>query len=376
MPAEARYSCQIKLPGFGSAAQAKLKRASVLLVGAGGLGCPAAQYLTSAGIGKLTIVDFDIINIENLHRQILFTPADDAKSKAATSIKRQKRQNPAVQKSAKLERVTAPNAIEIIEPYDIVVDCTDNFEARYLLSDACVLAGKPLVYGAAYQYEGQVTVWNVLNDDGSRSPHYRDIFPEADSALSEDCASGGVNPALTGIIGCMEANETIKYLAGLPGLLAGRLLLFDVRTMQSSVIALPAVSTTPVRDFTTEMTMNVPTISVKALQTAMPEQEYQLIDVRSRDEHTDFNIGGQLMPLYEIIASTAGLKLEKPIVFYCATGRRSATAVRLVLHIDPAAKVLSLEGGVEAWRRQIKDEDVPTPRRPQKSPFSKSAQSV
>lgn len=342
-----RYSCQVKLPGFSPATQAKLKHAKVLVVGAGGLGCPAAQYLASAGIGTLAIADFDKVSHDNLHRQILFSPQSVGKLKVNAAAAALRRQNPEIVIEPLPVKIAAANVREVIKPFDIVVDCTDNFDTRLVLSDGCVLADKPLVYGAAYQYEGQVAVWNTPNGDGSRSPHYRDIFPVTSDEQAMDCSSGGVMPTLTGIIGCMEANETIKYLAGLPGVLASRLLIFDVRTMQSQILNLPRASWTPVR----QLMHDVPEIPPSDLQAALSASQYTLIDVRSSAEHTDFNIGGQLLPLEDILSGQASLNLDMPIVFYCATGRRSVIAAKHVLANNPAATVFSLAGGIATWQQ-------------------------
>jgi adenylyltransferase/sulfurtransferase len=169
-----RYSCQINLPGFAETAQQKLQQSKVLIVGAGGLGCPAAQYLAAAGVGTLAIADDDTISIGNLHRQILYTPAEIGKKKVIVMREKLQAQNPQINVITIEARINSDNALTIIKDFDIVLDGSDNFETRYLVNDACVLLNKPLVYGAIYQYEGQVAVWNVANEDGSRSPHYRD----------------------------------------------------------------------------------------------------------------------------------------------------------------------------------------------------------
>lgn len=349
MSVETRYSCQIKLPGFGSTAQARLRRAKVLIVGAGGLGCPAAQYLTSAGVGTLALADFDKVEPGNLHRQVLFGSKDVGKFKADAATAVLKRQRLDIDIEALPVRVTGDNVLSLMKPYDVVMDCTDNFETRYLLNDACVLADKPLVYGAAYQYQGQVAVWNVPNGDGARSPHYRDIFSSADMGLSVDCSSGGVMPTLTGIIGCMQANEVIKYLAGLPGLLTSRLLIFDARTMQSQIVKLPTKSKTAIK----KLPAAVPIISSLELQAALTGKKYELVDVRTSEEHAVFNIGGRLLPLERLVRETESLDLNIPTVFYCTTGKRSAAAARLILDKYPTASVFSLEGGVTAWQRDL-----------------------
>jgi adenylyltransferase/sulfurtransferase len=343
-----RYSCQLKLPDFGGKAQRKLQRARVLIVGAGGLGCPAAQYLVAAGVGTVGIADHDTISLSNLHRQILFTDKDVGRPKALVAAKRLNQQNPEITVRALPVRLTVDNVMDIIAPYDVVADCTDNFDARYLLNDACVLAGKPLVYGAAYQYEGHVAVWNVPNGDGTRSPHYRDAFPAADAGLNADCSSGGVIPTLTGIIGCMEANEVIKYLIGLPGLLASRLLVFDAGTMSSRVFHLPAAS-----EFTIHtLPKAVPVIACSALKVELGSGKYQLVDVRTAVEHEMFNIGGQLVPIEDIATNNPVLDLDfqKPIVLYCATGHRSSAAARRLITQHPGALIYSLDGGMAAWQ--------------------------
>lgn len=346
LDANDRYSCQRRLPGFGAEAQTKLSRAKVLVVGVGGLGCPASQYLVSAGIGTLALADADTVSLNNLHRQILFGEQDEGRPKVMAASLALQRQNPDVHIVTYETRVTVENVMETIEPYDVVLDCSDNFAARYIMSDACALANKPLVYGAAYQYEGQVAVWNLLNDDGSRTPHYRDIFPD-ESAPSVDCSSGGVMPTVTAVIGSMQAGEAIKYLANLPGILASQLLVFNALTMQSQITKLPRASWTPISELPT-MTQE---ITVSELQRA-PAKYYQLVDVRTPSEHAGFNIGGELVPLSSILSGAASLDTSRPIVFYCATGNRSAKAAAYVNTHAALVPAQSLVGGVAAWRRQ------------------------
>ena len=186
-----KYSCQMALPGFDVAAQQKLAGAKVLVVGAGGLGCPVLQYLVSSGVGMVGIAEYDIISVKNLHRQVLYTPADEGKKKAIVAKEKLQAQNPDVRIVLHDVQVANDNVQELIFDYDIVADCTDNFETRYLLNDACVLAKKPLVYGAIYQYEGQVAIWNVRNNDGMYSPNYRDVYPDVNAALNAAVAASG-----------------------------------------------------------------------------------------------------------------------------------------------------------------------------------------
>ena len=203
-----RYKCQLALPGFGIENQQKLQDAKVLVVGAGGLGCPAALYLAASGIGTIGIADFDVVSVSNLHRQILYSAADVGLLKAEIACQRLRQQNPQITLTPITQKITHANAIQFISEYDIVVDGTDNFETKYLLNDACVLSGKPMVYAAIYQYEGQVSVLNALNSDGSRSPNYRDLYPSVNASQIPGCAEGGVMPSIAGITGILQANES------------------------------------------------------------------------------------------------------------------------------------------------------------------------
>jgi molybdopterin/thiamine biosynthesis adenylyltransferase len=259
-----RYSCQIALPGFNEAAQQQLQQAKVLVVGAGGLGCPSAQYLAASGIGTLGIADFDMISVSNLHRQVLYNPDEVGLLKAEVACNRLQKQNPGIKLVPHTIKITSANVMQIIEGYDIIVDGTDNFETRYLLNDAAVITNKPVVYGAIYQYEGQVAVWNVLNADGSHSPNYRDLFPQVDATQIPNCAEGGVIPTLAGIIGCMQANEVIKCITKTDELLAGKVLVFDAQTMQSRVIKIGKTTKTNITEI--QQTADILTITAADLK--------------------------------------------------------------------------------------------------------------
>jgi molybdopterin/thiamine biosynthesis adenylyltransferase/rhodanese-related sulfurtransferase len=346
-----RYSCQIALPGFGESTQQKLQNAKVLIAGAGGLGCPSAQYLTAAGVGTIGIADYDVISTGNLHRQILFTPEEIGQKKVFVACEKLQRQNPGIQLIPLDKNITSENVINIIEQYDIVIDATDNFETKYLLNDACVLKGIPLVYGAIFQYEGQVAVWNILNEDGSRSPNYRDLFPNANASQIPNCAEGGVIPTLAGIIGCMQANEVIKYITKTGELLAGRLLMLDVQTMQSHIIKTGLSTNTTITALT--KTVFIPTISVKDFKKVMNENNYELVDVRTTEERKEFNIGGKHIPLNEIEKEISFFNNEKSLVLYCASGSRSKEAVSLLKNKFPDKNIFSLEGGVKAWKEEM-----------------------
>jgi molybdopterin/thiamine biosynthesis adenylyltransferase/rhodanese-related sulfurtransferase len=342
-----RYSCQLALPGFNEAKQQRLKDAKVLIVGAGGLGCPVAQYLTAAGVGTIGIADDDVVSISNLHRQILYTHGEVGKKKALIASQKLQQQNPQIKIIPVINRVTDANAVELIQQYDIVVDGTDNFETRYLLNDACVLLNKPVVYGAIYQYEGQAAVWNIANEDGTRTPNYRDVFPEVDGAQIPNCAEGGVIPTLAGIIGCMQANEVIKYITQTGELLAGKILILDAETLQSRIIKLARTTQTNITEI--PETFVAPTISPKDLKNVFDKNIYELIDVRNDDEREQFNIGGRHIPLLRLKENTITISQNKPTVFYCASGKRSAEAVKQIKNKYPDANVFSLEGGIKAW---------------------------
>ncbi|MBS1503273.1 MAG: HesA/MoeB/ThiF family protein [Bacteroidetes bacterium] len=339
-----RYSCQMALPGFGEAAQNLLQQAKVLVVGAGGLGCPALQYLAAAGVGTLGIADYDVVSLSNLHRQILYTPDDVALKKAVVAYEKLQKQNPLIKIIAHDIKIDSDNVMGLIRAYDIIVDGTDNFETRYLLNDAAVISGKPLVYGAIYQYEGQLSVWNVKNEDGSRSPNYRDLYPDVNAAQVPNCVVGGVIPTLAGIIGCMQANEVIKYITGTGELLAGKVLIFDAQTLQSRIIKLGDTTKTNITALTA--TIDVPTVTARELKQGLEQNIFELVDVRTIQERDLFDIGGRHIPVEEIEENLDYFSTATSKVLYCATGKRSAEAVKLIKRKLPNAKVFTLSEGI------------------------------
>ncbi|MDQ6904775.1 MAG: HesA/MoeB/ThiF family protein [Bacteroidota bacterium] len=345
-----RYSCQLTLPGFGKESQQKLQQSKVLIVGAGGLGCPAAQYLAASGAGTIGIADFDTISISNLHRQILYTPAEVGLLKAETACKKLRLQNPGIILLPIIEKITSENVMKVINDYDIVVDGTDNFETKYLLNDACVLSHKPLVYAAIYQYEGQVSLLNVLNNDGTYSPNYRDLFPGVNASQIPSCAEGGVIPTIAGITGCVQANEVIKWVTGNDDLLAGKIFIIDAKSLQSRIIKTGKTSKNVVTDLPqTEIVNN---ISVENLKKDIDRKIYELIDVRSEEERAIFNIGGRHIPLAEIEKILPSINMTKRIVFYCETGRRSEEATKTAGKIFKENLFYSLKGGLKAWKEK------------------------
>jgi molybdopterin/thiamine biosynthesis adenylyltransferase/rhodanese-related sulfurtransferase len=344
-----RYSCQVALPGFGEASQQLLQNAKVLIVGAGGLGCPSAQYLAASGVGTLGIADFDTVSISNLHRQVLYNPSDVGQLKAEIACERLQKQNPGIKLVPHIIKIASGNVMQVIESYDIIVDGTDNFDTRYLLNDAGVLSGKPIVYGAIYQYEGQVAVWNVLNEDGTRSPNYRDLFPQVDATQIPNCAEGGVIPTLAGIIGCMQANEVIKCITKAGEVLAGKVLVFDAQTMQSRVIKIG--TTTKTNIIALQQTADIPTITAIEAKKGLANNILELVDVRTDQERDEFDIGGMHFELDEVEDNLGEFEAGKTYVFYCSSGKRSGEAVKLLQQKLPGVKAYSLEGGLGSWNQ-------------------------
>lgn len=344
-----RYSCQLALRGIGRKGQEKLKNAKVLIVGAGGLGCPAGAYLAGAGVGHIGIVDFDSIDRRNLHRQILFTEDDIGKSKSEIASVRLRNINNRVNVQSFQIKLDSENVSNLIRPFDIVIDCTDNFQTKYILNDACVLEKIPLVYGAVQGFEGQVSTWNIKLKSGVYSSNFRDLFPDLKDGSIPDCETGGVIPTITGIIGCIQATEVIKYFTGAGEMLVNKLFLFDAANLRSQIILLPKRTQTKIKVLNKEM--EIPTITPEELKKCLEEKKCDLIDVRTKKEHDLQNIGGKNIPLKNFLKSESNRPYKKITIFYCRSGARSSFVVGYILKGNPLAKVLSLKGGIEEYDR-------------------------
>jgi molybdopterin/thiamine biosynthesis adenylyltransferase/rhodanese-related sulfurtransferase len=342
-----RYSCQMVLPGFSEQVQQLLQQAKVLIVGAGGLGCPAAQYLAAAGVGTLGIADYDTVSISNLHRQILYTPDDVGQKKAVIACARLQKQNPGIKLIVHDVKVTSCNVMDLVNDYDILIDGTDNFDTRYLLNDAAVIAGKPMVYGAIYQFEGQMAVWNLTNVDGTKTPNYRDLFPQVDATQIPNCADGGVIPTLAGIIGCMQANEVIKYITNTGELIAGKVLIFDAQTLQSRVIKIGQVTKTNISQLVD--TVDVPVLSVKEVKDGLENGSLALVDIRTDQERDVTDIGGEHFEADELEDNLNYLDNGITKVLYCSSGKRSGEAVKVIGPKLTKTQIFSLDGGLKAW---------------------------
>jgi sulfur-carrier protein adenylyltransferase/sulfurtransferase len=354
----ARYARHFALPDFGMEGQIKLKNSRVLVVGAGGLGCPVLLYLAAAGVGHIGIIDGDVVDDSNLQRQVLYTIADVGKPKAVAAKERLLAMNPHINIEVYYEHLTSENALGIISKYDVVADGTDNFPTRYLVNDACVLTGKVNVYASIFRFEGQISVFNLTNSEGERGVNYRDIFPTPPPAgLIPDCAEGGVLGVLPGIIGSMQASEVIKVLTNIGEPLAGRLFLFDAQTFTAKSLKIkknlhyqPIEKLIDYEIFCGVKTAStIPEISIADFKKMQAENsDFQLIDVREPYEYAVSNIGAILYPLSILPEKTAFLSKEIPIIIHCQSGGRSAKAVAELqkLGFDNA---VSLKGGIKAY---------------------------
>ena len=362
-----RYSRHLILPDVGLDGQRRLKAARVLLIGAGGLGSPAALYLAAAGVGTLGLVDFDVVDITNLQRQILHGTKDVGRPKLASAVDRIYDVNPHVQVEAFETKLTSENALEIIKDFDIVVDGTDNFQTRYLTNDACVLLGKPNVYGSIYRFEGQVSVF--ATQDG---PCYRCLFPEPPPpGLVPSCAEGGVLGLLPGIVGTLQATEAIKLLLGIGEPLVGRLLLVDALGASFRTVhlrkdpACPACGTHEIQQLIDyDQFCGVSTVPIATDQ--IPEitptelaakrargEDFDLIDVREPYELKIASIpDARLVPLGSLIEALPTLDTSREIVVMCRSGQRSGKAVKQ-LQAAGFRKVWNLAGGILRWSDDV-----------------------
>jgi sulfur-carrier protein adenylyltransferase/sulfurtransferase len=367
-PAELRrYGRHVVIPEIGLAGQERLKRGRVLLVGAGGLGSPAALYLAAAGVGTLGVVEFDTVDESNLQRQILFGQSDLGRPKLEVAAERLAEINPHVAVVPHAGRLDLDNALELVRAYDLVVDGSDNFPTRYLVNDACVLAGRPDVWGAVFRFEGQVSVFAAPG-----GPCYRCLFPAPPPpGTVPSCAEAGVFGVLPGIVGSIQAAQAIGWLAGVGEPLVGRLLLFDALAMSFREVRLgkspdcPICSAHPTQTGLVryEEVCEVPGDAFELDVTDVARrlaagEALDLVDVRTeREREVAVLPGGHWIPLGELAARWQELPAERPLVVYCHTGARSARATQF-LRTQGLARVYNLAGGIEAWSLEV-DPAVP-----------------
>ncbi len=371
----ARYSRHLILPEVGMEGQQKLKAAKVLCVGTGGLGSPMALYLAAAGIGTLGLVDFDVVDASNLQRQILHSTKDIGRKKLDSAEEKLTALNPALKVVKHETMLSSANALEILKEYDVVADGTDNFPTRYLVNDACVLTGKPNVYGSIFRFEGQASVF--ATKDG---PCYRCLYPEPPPpGLVPSCAEGGVLGILPGLVGVIQATEVIKLILGKGDSLVGRLLLVDALNMRFRELKLrknpecpvcgPNPTVTKLIDYQQfcgivpepkEMNVKngIPQITVKELKARLDAgEDVQLIDVREPYEAQIAQIGGKLIPKGEVPNRLAEIDREREVVVHCKSGGRSQQIAEFLKQAG-YERVTNLAGGILAWSDQI-DPSVP-----------------
>jgi adenylyltransferase/sulfurtransferase len=372
-----RYSRHIILPEVGLEGQKRLKASSVLCIGTGGLGSPLLLYLAAAGIGRIGIVDFDIVDTSNLQRQIIHGTSWVGKPKIESAKNRILEINPICQVDLYETMLTSENALEIMEPYDVIVDGTDNFQTRYLTNDACVLLNKPNVYGSIFRFEGQASVFNY--QDG---PNYRDLFPEPPPpGMVPSCAEGGVLGVLPGIIGTIQATEAIKIILGAGTTLSGRLLVYDAMNMKFRELKVGKLKTRPVieklidydqfcgipqaKEQEQQEQMQLSEITVTQLKEILDSDhanQYLVIDVRNPNEYEIASIPGTvLIPLPDI---ESGIGVEKvknllnghQLIAHCKMGGRSAKALAILK--EAGIEGTNVKGGIAAWSQEV-DPNVP-----------------
>jgi len=379
-----RYSRHLIMPEVGMEGQLKLKAARVLCIGAGGLGSPLALYLGAAGVGTLGLVDFDVVDYTNLQRQIIHTTADVGRKKLDSAADKLKAINPLINVRPFDTRLSSDNALELFRDFDIIVDGTDNFPTRYLVNDACVLTGKPNVYGSIFRFEGQASVFAT-----EQGPCYRCLYPEPPPpglvpscaeggvlgilpGLVPSCAEGGVLGILPGLVGVMQATEVIKLILGVGEPLIGRLLLVDALGMKFRELKLrknpdcPVCGTHPtitklidynefcgIRGEEAPVEAGVPEIQVEELKRRLDAgEDVFVLDVREPHEYQICNIGGHLIPLGDLPKRVHELDSSREIVAHCRSGTRSAKAVNFLRQAG-FRKVRNLSGGILAWADRV-----------------------
>ncbi|MEB3275083.1 MAG: molybdopterin-synthase adenylyltransferase MoeB [Prochlorothrix sp.] len=372
----ARYSRHLILPEVGLEGQKRLKMASVLCIGTGGLGSPLLLYLAAAGIGRIGIVDFDVVDHSNLQRQVIHGTSWVGKPKIESAKDRIHEINPHCQVDLYETRLSSENALDILRPYDVVVDGTDNFPTRYLVNDACVLLNKPNVYGSIFRFEGQATVFNY--EDG---PNYRDLYPEPPPpGMVPSCAEGGVLGILPGIIGVIQATETVKIILGKGQTLSGRLLLYNALDMKFRELKLRPNPERPVieklidyemfcgipqaKAAEAEASNTLPEMTVQELKTLIDsgDQDFVLLDVRNPHEYEIAQIPGSVLVPLSDIENGKGVEQVKELlnghklIAHCKMGGRSAKALAILQ--DNGITGTNVKGGITAWSREI-DSSVP-----------------
>ncbi len=343
-----QYSRHLILEKIGVSGQLLLKKSKVLVIGAGGLGCPVLQYLTAAGVGTIGIIDDDKIEQTNLQRQILYTHATIGAYKAEVAVKKLRTLNPYIKFASYIERITSENAISLFQKYDVIVDGSDNFSTRYLVNDAAVLTKKPVVFGSIFKFGGQVSVFNYKD-----SATYRCLYPKPPKPQTvPNCSSIGVLGVLPGIIGSLQANEVIKILCNIGDVLANKLLTFDALSLQQYILKYKKNESIIIDSLQSEYDTfcgvnNIENITAEELK--QNKDRYAILDVRTHEEFISFNIGGLHIPLDKLQKSIMNLSSEKSIVVCCQSGIRSNKAITMITAERQDLQLINLKNGLSTY---------------------------
>ncbi len=341
-----QYNRHLILNEIGNKGQLKLKQAKVLVIGAGGLGCPILQYLTAAGIGTLGVIDHDVVDQSNLQRQILYSHNDIGNYKAKVAASKLTLLNPYILFNTYIEHLTKDNAIELFSNYDIIVDGSDNFPTRYLVNDAAVITNKPVVFGSIFKFEGQVSVFNYNN-----GPTYRCLFPNPPKPNAvPNCSDIGVLGVLPGIIGTLQANEVLKIICDIGVSLSGKLLTFNALSMEQHLFSIKKDKTITINALDNNysafcnVTNEIKEITYETFKTQT--KNYNLLDVRTYIERESYHIGGFHIPLDELGERYKEIPQNKPLIVYCKSGMRSLTAIQLLIDRSFKQSLLNLKNGM------------------------------
>jgi adenylyltransferase/sulfurtransferase len=337
-----RYSRHLKLEGFSEEAQLKLRSSKVLVVGAGGLGCPALLYLAAAGVGTIGIIDDDQVSASNLQRQVLFNSEDIGETKVIAAEKKLKLQNPFIKIEAYSQRVTKENALSILKDYDVILDGSDNFATKYLLNDACVILNKPLVFGTIHKFQAQVSVFNYK--DG---PTYRCLFPEApEEGEMPACGEVGVLGVLPGITGTWQAAEAIKIITGIGESLSGKLLSFNLLTNETFCFEFETQKENKKIKTLGDYELNCAndSLSYEKLMEIQRKKNVQLLDVRAKKEYEEKNLNGINIPITELENRISELDPARVTVVHCKSGTRSKKAIQIIKDHYPQIEIYDLTG--------------------------------
>lgn len=341
----------------------------MLVVGAGGLGSPALLYLAAAGIGKIGIIDFDVVQESNLQRQVLFTTDDTGTNKAQAAAQHLNKLNPFVSVIPIKEKLSSDNALTIISNFDVVLDGSDNFPTRYLVNDACILLEKPFVYGSILQYEGQLAVFNVALGENKRSTNYRDLFPEPPLPHEvPNCEQAGVLGVLPGMLGSMMTNEAIKLITRIAEPLLNRLIIVDSLSLEIMSVKIPdrnsRAGIKKLIDYEQfcginqekDKSLGMKEITVQELKHLIDtKSDFQLIDVREAHEYEQANIGGEHIPMADVPHNIDRIQTNKQVVIHCRSGGRSGNIIQWLEKNHGFDNLYNLKGGILAWAREIDD---------------------